>query len=186
MLSRSPFLDHGSGRYPDYKYRMTQVLDLTQSAPFDTSRWHTICDLTLTLKQGRQADNGTWVRLDEGQCRKAFRFFMKLLNREIYGNAVSRHGKRLKVLPVLEREVGSRWHYHAAIEPPSHLDGVRFKQLVRQCWSKVDWAYDRILLRDNADSGWIDYILKPRQKSGLEAWSDCIDWESLHNPIADA
>jgi hypothetical protein len=160
--------------------------DLTQSAHLDTGNWHSICDLTVTLRQAKQADNGVWIKLDENQCRKAFRVFMHRLDNAVYGNAARRHGKQVKVLPIIEKDKNGRWHYHAAIELPVHLDSIRFKQLVRQCWSKVDWGYDRILLRDNADRGWIDYILKPRQKSGLEAWSDCIDWESLHNPIADA
>ena len=111
---------------------------------------------------------------------------MHRLDNAVYGNAARRHGKRVKVLPVVEEDTNGRWHYHAAIELPTHLDGTKFEQLVRDCWSKVDWGYDRILLRDNADRGWLDYILKPRQKSGLEAWSDCINWDSLHNPIADA
>jgi hypothetical protein len=29
-------------------------------------------------------------------------------------------------------------------------------------------------------------MLKSSQKSGLENWFDCIDLDSLHNPIADA
>ena len=79
-----------------------------------------------------------------------------------------------------------RWHIHAAIELPPHLEPARFDEMIRECWSRVDWGYDRILLRDNADTGWLDYMLKPWQKSGLETWSDCIVWECLHNPIADA
>jgi hypothetical protein len=165
---------------------MIQYSDVAKTPLFDTSHWHSICDLTVTLRQARRADNGSWIKLDQNQCRKAFRVFMHRVDNAVYGNAARRNGKRVKVLPVIEKEAHGRWHYHAAIELPAHIDGVIFEQMVRDCWSKVDWGYHRILLRDNADRGWLDYILKPRQKSGLEAWPDCIDWESLHNPIADA
>lgn len=66
------------------------------------------------------------------------------------------------------------------------MDAVSFETLIEKCWSKVDWGYKRILVRDNADRGWVEYMLKERQKSALEAMFDCIDWEALHNPIACA
>jgi hypothetical protein len=173
-------------RLLDPKYRMNPFFNVAESQHFDTSNWHSICDLTLTLKQGRKADNDAWIKLDENQCRKAFAVFMHRLDNAVYGNATRRHGKRVKILPVIEKAKNGRWHYHAAIELPAHLDAVQFEQMVCDCWSKVDWGYDRILLRDNADRGWLYYMLKPYQKSGLERYSDCIDWESLHNPIVDA
>ena|SRR5271168_420334 len=100
--------------------------DLLQSAKshfFDTSDWDPYCDVTLTLKQGRQSDNGTKVWIDEQQCKRAFHHFMNLLNHAVYGKTVKLHGKRLQVLPVLEkgeirarslsksqRGTSGRWH----------------------------------------------------------------------------
>jgi hypothetical protein len=162
------------------------VSAVTTSDQFDTSQWNSICDLTLTLKQARKADNGVWIRIDEAQCRKAVAVFMHRLDRAVYGHAASRFGKRIKVLPILERAQLGRWHIHAAIELPAHISPTRFDELIRQCWSKVDWADDRIFFRDNANRGWIDYMLKPWQKSGFETWLDCIVWECLHNPIVGA
>jgi hypothetical protein len=164
---------------------MIKSRDVLRSSHFDTSHWPSFCDVTLTFKQARQAQNGTWIRLDEHQCRDAFRFFLKLLNRAVFG-AAARRGKKLRVIPVTERQADGRWHYHAAIEVPAHISALRFDEIARECWRKVDWGRERIEIKDKADQGWIDYMLKPRQKSGLEAWSDCIDWESLHNPIVDA
>jgi hypothetical protein len=165
---------------------MIAICDVKTSPHLDTSHWHSLCDLTLTLKQARKADNGVWIRIDQNQCRKAFAVFMHHLDRAVYGNAVRRFGKRVKVIPMLEKDEQGRWHFHAAIEQPPHIDAFRFDELIRQCWPKIDWGYDRIFARDNADRGWLDYMLKPRQKSGLEAWSDCIVWECLINPIVDA
>jgi len=120
---------------------------------------------------------------------------MNLLNRA----AFRRHGKRLRVLPVLEKgevrsgalrswERGSsgRWHIHSAIELPSHLDAIALERLIRDCWMKVEWAAGRILVRDGTNAGWINYMLKGRQKSEFDGFLDCMIIESLHNPIAGA
>jgi hypothetical protein len=174
-------------------------LESVKSHFFDTSSWGSFCDVTLSLKQARQSDGGLWIKIDDYPCRQAFRHFMNLLNRAVYGAAFRRHGKRLRVLPVLEKgEVGTRalrtwecgasgrWHIHCAIELPSHLDAIALEKLIRRCWTKVEWGYGRILVRDSANAGWIDYMLKDRQKSTFDGFLDCIIIESLHNPIADA
>jgi len=166
---------------------------------FDTSSWGEFCDVTLTLKQAWQADRGGWFKIDDYRCRQAFRHFMNLLNRAVYGSAFRRHGKRLRVLPVLEKgevraralrpwECGAsgRWHIHCAIELPSHFGAITLEKMIRECWAKVEWGYGRILVRDGANAGWIDYMLKDRQKSEFDGFLDCIIIESLHNPIAEA
>ena len=53
-------------------------------------------------------------------------------------------------------------------------------------WTMVDLCYGRILVRDRANAGWINYMLKDRQKSEFDGFVDCVIIESLHNPIADA
>jgi hypothetical protein len=124
---------------------------------------------------------------------------MNLLNRAVYGPAYRRFYKRLRVLPVLEKgEVranslrswergrSGRWHIHCAIEMPAHLDAIALEKLIRNCWAKVQLGYGRILVRDGANAGWIDYMLKHRQKSEFDDFLDCIILESWHNPIADA
>ena len=166
---------------------------------FSTSSWGPFCDLTLTLRQGRQSDRGVWIKIADYPCRRAFQHFMNLLNRATFGPAFRRYGKRLRVLPVLERgevrtralrscERGTsgRWHIHCAIELHSHFDAVALERLIRKCWAKVEWGYGRILLRDRADAGWINYMLKNNQKSEFDGFLDCIIIESLHNPSADA
>jgi hypothetical protein len=151
------------------------------------------------LRQARQPDCGGWVKIDEYQCRQAFRHFVNLLNRTVYGAAFRRHGKRLRVLPVLEkgevraralrsweRSTSGRWHIHCAIELPSHFDAIILEKLVRDCWAKVAWGYGQVLVRDGANNGWIDYMLKGAQKSQFDWFLDCVIIESLHNLIADA
>ena len=166
---------------------------------FDTSSWGEFCDVTLTLKQGRQADGSGWIKIDHYQCRQAFRHFMNLLNKAVYGSAFRRHGKRLRVLPVLEkgevrarslrrweRGTSGRWHIHCAVELPPHFDAFALETLIGDCWAKVELGHRRILVRDGANAGWINYMLKDRQKSEFDDLLDCVMIESLHNPIADA
>jgi len=185
-----------------HNYSMEVRSDPFESAKshfFDTSSWGEFCDVTLTLKQALQPDRGGWVKIDDYRCRQAFRHFMNLLNRAVYGSAFRRHGKRLRVLPVLEKgevraralrpwECGAsgRWHIHCAVELPSHSDAITLENMIRECWAKVEWGHGRILVRDGANAGWIDYMLKDRQKSEFDGFLDCIIIESLHNPIADA
>src|ERR1700730_8959210 len=114
-------------------------------------------------------------------------------------SGISSIRQKPRVLPVLEkgevraralrswdRGTSGRWHIHCAIELPSHFDGIALETLIRDCWAKVEWGYGRILVRDGANAGWINYMLKERQKSELDGFVDCIIIESLHNPIADA
>jgi hypothetical protein len=177
----------------------SEPIEAAKSHFFDTSSWGPFCDVTLTLKQARQSDTGVWIKIDDYPCRQAFRHFMNLMNRAIFGSAFRRYGKRLRVLPVLEkgeiraralhsRERGTpgRWHIHCAIELPSHFDAVALERLIRGCWAKVEWACGRILVRDGANAGWINYMFKGHQKSAFDGFLDCIIIESLHNPIADA
>jgi hypothetical protein len=180
------------------EYSMVVTSDPLESAKshlFDTSGWGPFCDVTLTLKQGRRSDSGAWLKIDDYPCRQAFHHFMNLLNRAIYGAAFRRYGRRLRVLPVLEkgevragalrsweRGTSGRWHIHSAIELPSRFDAVAFESLIRGCWAKVEWGYGRILVRDGANAGWINYMLKDRQKSEFDDVLDCVMIESLHNP----
>jgi len=199
---RAWIVREGPYRGEAHNYSMEVRSDPFESAKshfFDTSSWGEFCDVTLTLKQAWQPDRGGWLKIDDYRCRQAFRHFMNLLNRAVYGSAFRRHGKRLRVLPVLEKgevraralrpwECGAsgRWHIHCAIELPSHFDAITLEKMIRECWAKVEWGHGRILVRDGANAGWIDYMLKDRQKSEFDGFLDCIIIESLHNPIADA
>jgi hypothetical protein len=170
-------------------------IESAKSSLFDTSGWGEFCDVTLTLKQGCQGDGSGWIKIDHYQCRQAFRHFMNLLNKAVYGSAFRRHGKRLRVLPVLEKgevrarslrrwEHGTsgRWHIHCAIELPPHFDAFALETLIGDCWAQVELGHRRILVRESANAGWINYMLKDRQKSEFDGLLDCVIIESLYNP----
>jgi hypothetical protein len=156
------------------------IQELGNSPLLDTSRWHSICAITLTLKQARQQDC-CWFFADERQCSRAIRHFLNLLNRAVYGASFRKGKKRVRVIPVIEKGADRRFHYHLAIEPPLHLAPDDFAEYVRHCWGQVDWAYNRNSIEFGADEGWINYMLKLGQKSALQAWSDCLDWHNFYN-----
>ena len=124
--------------------------------------------------------------VDELAAKKAFKEYMRLLNRRIYGAAHRHHGKRLRVIPILERSVNRRWHYHVAIEPPSFMNGAEFGELAMAMWLKGDLGYEFGDVAENADSYWISYMAKLRTKSDFEHYFDCIDTDTFFNPAASA
>lgn len=149
----------------------------------DTSHWHSVVGLTLNLKQSITTEAGGFIRLDELLAKKAFRRYVNGLNRQVYGAAYRHHGKRLRVIPILEKSADGRWHYHVAIEPPQFMDASDFTNLAMGLWLNTPLGYAHGDSATNVDPGWIAYMAKRRGKSGLENYYDCIDTEALHNPL---
>ena len=152
---------------------------------FDTQKWRSLLAVTFSVKQGVR-EHGYMFYGDQETYTKAFERFIRRLNRAVHGNATRRFDKRLRVLAVVEKDRDGRWHIHAAIEPPEHMSKRKFRRAILRYWpTKNVWAYRENKVELDADAGWIGYCLKPRQKSGLEAWSDSIDWYSFYNPPVD-
>ena len=118
--------------------------------------------LTLNMKQ--QDLHG---RLDKIEAQRNFRHFMSRLNQKTYGNAFRRYGKRLQVLPVLERSRDSRLHYHAFLEDP--YDNIsRLRAVVWDAWSKTRWGYGQFDLQPVYSDGWLDYIMKSGRLDAID------------------
>jgi hypothetical protein len=150
----------------------------------DTGSWRSVCAVTLTLKQALPTAKGTLVAAREFDCHCTLEQFVYRLNRACYGNA-ARRGKRLRVIAVVEKAADGRWHIHAAIESPNKMNARYFEKKIRSSWSKPVWAHREIEIRHDANQGYVEYMLKLRQKSGYECWFDSIDLGTLHNPIAE-
>src|ERR1700694_4633810 len=112
--------------------------------------------------------------------------FVGTANVFVYLPVLEKGEVRARALRPWECGASGRWHIHCAIELPSHFDAITLENMIRACWAKLEWGHGRILVRDGANAGWIDYMLKDRQKSEFDGFLDCIIIESLHNPIADA
>lgn len=123
------------------------------------------------------------MRIDDLSAKAAFRHFMNRLNRQLYGAAFRHHGKRLRVIPIIEQSAEGRWHYHVAIEPPQFMEAGDFGNVAMDLWLNTSLGYAHGDIAINVDSGWIAYIAKRRGKSGLENYYDCIDTEAFHNPL---
>ena len=148
----------------------------------DTSDWDNICDFTLNLKQALDYD-GTLVHIDDIIARKALKWFMHQLNKKIYKRAYRHFGKRLQIVAVLEKSKEGRFHFHAAIEAPSHMVAIEFCSVAMKLWLEQDFGYDHGMARPNADRGWIGYMAKNRSKDGLEHYFDCIDLDTYFKKV---
>jgi hypothetical protein len=104
----------------------SEIIDALKRWPeLNTSSWSLTCALTLALKPNVYSD-GFLFPLDELQAKQNFRIFMKSLNRACYGShGGRRHGLKLKVIPVLERELEGRLHYHAGASQALDPCGLR-------------------------------------------------------------
>jgi hypothetical protein len=128
--------------------------------------------LTLTMKK-----RVAWRVADAIMASRNFRHFRNRLERALFGNAAKRHGKRLKLVAVIETSADQRLHYHCIVDRPSFCSFERFSGIIREQWSKTDFGYYQIDIQDQADDGWTDYILKQRQKCSL---LDSIDWDNCN------
>jgi hypothetical protein len=138
----------------------------------DLSRFNDPCAVTLTMKQRVGSK-----KLDPFDCSRNLTHFSNRLNKKILGNSFTRYGKRIRMIPVLERSHNQRYHYHTVIDRLDRVGRVEFKDIVVDCWSHTLWGYRKIDLQYDISSGWIDYITKPTQK---EEYSDSIDWLNFH------
>lgn len=124
--------------------------------------------VTLTMKKRAGAQVA-----DDIVASKNLRLFRVRLETRVLGRAAKRHGKRLRMVCVLEMSADHRLHYHCIVERPFHCPFERFRAIIRDQWPKTDFGYHEVHVQDRSDSGWTSYILKPRQKRSL---LDSIDW----------
>jgi len=124
--------------------------------------------VTLTMKKraGPRA-------ADDIVASENLRLFRVRLENRVLGRAAKVHGKRLRMVCVLEMSADHRLHYHCIFERPCHCSFERFRAIIRDQWPKTDFGYHQVDIQDRSDSGWTDYLLKLRQKRSL---LDSIDW----------
>lgn len=121
--------------------------------------------LTLTLKQTLTEQTPVGQRrraITRHDAVKMAEQFKRKLNRGVFGKRASeKYGKSVKIIPVLEGVRSNKnLHLHFAIGGlPSHIDFDRFTMIVfeaKKYVPNIDQQYDV----QNADSGWMDYIVK--------------------------
>lgn len=124
--------------------------------------------VTLSMKQYAHGH-----KLDNDKAIQNLSHFMNLMNKKAFGNAFTRYGKRLSVVPILERSMSHRLHYHLAIDNPYPNDPMIFDYHVHTMWRKTDWGYSEIDIQHDANSGWINYITKFNSH-------DEVDWKNFY------
>ena len=124
--------------------------------------------VSLTLKQFVDG-----ARLDVIRASQNLRHFMNRLNASVYGNAFKRFGRRLNIIPAIEKSSDGR-HYHLILQNPYPEDPQRTKALIEEQWSKTRFGHSQTHLHWPLDHGWSDYITK------LRSTGDGIDWECYH------
>ena len=152
----------------------------------DTTAWRSVAGLTLNLKQSIRTPHCGFVMVDEFAAKAAFKRYMKALNRRMYRSAYRHHNRRLRVIPILEKSEGGRWHYHLAVESPAFMTADQFTELATQLWLGSELGYGHGQADPNVDHGWLIYITKLRTKNAFEHYLDCLDVDALHNPVASA
>ena len=123
-------------------------------------------------------------RVDPIDCSTNLRHFLNRLNRSIYGNQARKGLRKLRVLPVLERDKSGRYHYHLHLEQPSDKSGVDLSYHIMSLWPKTRLALDGFGRRDRndinleVDQGWVAYMTKLRSK---EEYGLAFDYLNFHN-----
>jgi hypothetical protein len=139
---------------------------------FDPDRFDHPAAVSLTMKKrvgGRS--------IDMMVASENFSHFRNRQNNKILGSKAKLHGGKLKMVAIIESNADGRLHYHAMIDRPYYCSFDRFKDTVIDQWQRTDFGYRQIDVQDAANSGWIDYIIKPQQKGSLP---DAIDWNNCH------
>lgn len=118
------------------------------------------------------------VPITTDSAAQNFRHFTNVLNQRVYGSAAQRHGKRLPVIPVLEGSALKRLHYHALIDCPRDDLLATFPSLIVRTWMATQWGYNENQVIPSADTGWINYMTKLRDKPDF---GTDIDWLNFRN-----
>ncbi|MBS1983294.1 MAG: hypothetical protein JST16_03905 [Bdellovibrionales bacterium] len=142
--------------------------------------WHSPHAVTLTMKQGRQADAGRGMSiqmLDSHEASANMRHFLNRLNQQVFGNAAQRFGKRVQVIPVLEGSASKNMHYHLILDCPRNDLTDNYADLISDLWRDTPWGNKEVNIQANSDAGWAKYISKLRDKP---SFADAIDWSNCH------
>ena len=115
-----------------------------------------------------------------GLKKKSFRYFANRLNKSLFGNATSRHGNRLLMVPVIEGLFdGGKVHYHCAIGiPEDRFQAIEMK--VRDAWRHAPLSGNQVDVQPYRNRGWLGYMNKQARYINRE----CIDWDNVLIPCA--
>ena len=122
-------------------------------------------DLAVSLTMKQQLGPNA---LTEFEAEKNLNHFLNRLGKKAYGNATSRHGRKVPVVSMLERSLAGRWHHHLTMKNP--FPGLEVcHSAIAECWSKTRWGYNEIYVVPIYDiAGWYRYTTKSQTSYGWD------------------
>jgi hypothetical protein len=111
-------------------------------------------------------------------CKKNFEFFIKRLNRAMYGNACYRYGKELLIIPIIEGQYqDGRLHFHCGIGIPNDRK-YGADQKILKAWRGTPLAGFINDVKPYKNKGWLSYI----SKQAVYLDRESIAWDQVRVP----
>ena len=111
------------------------------------------------------------------------RHFLNVLNKQVYGNASQRFNKRLKCIPILEKDDNTRLHYHLILEHLSqrNMRPETYFMIMQKLWKFGNVKSEGLFCNDDeSKTGWLSYITKTETKYDKNESKDLfIDVENM-------
>lgn len=128
----------------------------------DVGDWDDWYAVTLTFAQSLPDANGGKCLLSRDIASRNLRHYLNVLNKRFWGNAARKYGRRCQVIPTFEYGKAPKkyLHYHLFIKKPNHVPAWKFECRLWSDWFKAEWSELSVKVRDNTDSGWLEYITK--------------------------
>ena len=145
-----------------------RIREAIRKHSFSIDHWGASLALTLTMRQRLE-----FQRIDPIVAGINYKHFMNRLQ------AMTGAKKQIRTVPICEVSEDKRLHIHAAIEIPHPVTSNEFICGIGFAWAKTKWGRPRTGIAEVYSSGWSDYMAKRRTKPDF---SECVLWESLHNP----
>ena len=116
-------------------------------------------------------------------AKKKMRHFLNVLNKQVYGNASQRFNKRLKCIPILEKDDNTRLHYHLILEHLSqrNMRPETYFMIMQKLWKFGNVKSEGLFCNDDeSKTGWLSYITKTETKYDKNESKDLfIDVENM-------
>lgn len=144
----------------------------------DLHKWDRPYAVTLTFKQKiafKKPSLGEDVYINPDIAAQNVSYFFHLLDRSSFGNHAARFDKFVHRFSVCEHTDAKNLHYHMAVNRPLLIADESFRFKIKKCWSKTIWGDVQMDIQSSANNGWIEYMMKPRDKADYQASVDILN-----------
>ena len=103
--------------------------------------------ITLTMKQSTRFE-----KLDEIKSAIELKYFLNRLNYKIFKNNFRRKNKKIKVVPVLEKNKNERLHYHLLIDLPPEVHELSLEHMIEKIRKKTQFFDSQFFIKKQTAS----------------------------------